>query len=83
MAKKSDNELGRYKEIGLKIGYYRRRKGLTQGTLAEIVGISANYMGSIERGNGEKSYSMDIMLKIAEALDVSVGDLTDKKDIGT
>ena len=68
----SDCEETRYKEIGLRIGYYRRKKGLTQAQLAELVDISPNYMGSIERGNKGKSYSMDVLFSISDALDVSV-----------
>lgn len=35
----------RYKEIGLKIAYYRKKKGVTQAQLAEKVGKSTNYIG--------------------------------------
>ena len=69
----SDCEETRYKEIGLRIGYYRRKKGLTQAQLAELVDISPNYMGSIERGNKGKSYSIDVLFKIADALGIEVG----------
>ena len=44
----------RYKEIGLKIAYYRKKKGLTQAQLAEKVGKSTNYIGLIERGNNDE-----------------------------
>ena len=69
----SDCEETRYKEIGLRIGYYRRKKGLTQAQLAELVDISPNYMGSIERGNKGKSYSIDVLFKIADALGIDLG----------
>lgn len=65
----------KYKEIGLKIAYYRKKKGYTQAQLAEIVGISSNYLSLIERGNKGQSYSMETLFKIAEALDVNVNDL--------
>ncbi len=65
----------KYKEIGLKIAYYRKKKGYTQAQLSEIVGISSNYLSLIERGNYGNSYSMETLFKIANALDVKVNDL--------
>lgn len=64
-----------YREIGLKIAYYRKKRGYTQAQLAERVGVSTNYLGLIERGNNGKSYSMETLLSIAEALDVTIADL--------
>lgn len=45
----------RYKMIGLKIAYYRKMRGYTQGQLAGKIGISTTYLGQIERGNNGKS----------------------------
>lgn len=64
-----------YREIGLKIAYYRKKRGYTQAQLAERIGVSTNYLGLIERGNNGKSYSMETLLSIAEALDVTIADL--------
>lgn len=60
----------RYKEIGLKIAYYRKKKGYTQAQLAETIGISTNYLGLIERGNQGKSFSLGTLFLIAQALEV-------------
>ena len=65
----------KYKELGLKIAYYRKKKGYTQAQLAEIVGISSNYLSLIERGNKGQSYSMETLFKIAEALEITVSEL--------
>ena len=65
----------KYKEIGLKIAYYRKKKGYTQAQLSEMVGISSNYLSLIECGNKGQSYSMETLFKIAEALKVKVNDL--------
>jgi len=51
----------KYKEVGLKIAYYRKKKGYTQTQLAEMVGISSNYLSLIERGNKGQSYSMETL----------------------
>lgn len=62
----------RYKMIGLKIAYYRKRRGYTQGQLAGKIGISTTYLGQIERGNNGKSYSLETLLSIAVGLDIDV-----------
>ena len=64
-----------YREIGLKISYYRKKRGYTQAQLAEKVEISTNYMGMIERGNAGKSYSLETFLSIVKALDIDAKDL--------
>lgn len=65
----------KYKEIGLKIAYYRKKKGYTQAQLAEIVGISSNYLSLIERGNNGHSYSIETLFKIVIALDIDINNL--------
>lgn len=62
----------RYKMIGLKIAYYRKMRGYTQGQLAGKIGISTTYLGQIERGNNGKSYSLETLLSIAVGLDIEV-----------
>ena len=62
----------RYKMIGLKIAYYRKLRGYTQGQLAGKIGISTTYLGQIERGNNGKSFSLETLLLIANGLDVEV-----------
>lgn len=62
----------RYKMIGLKIAYYRKMRGYTQGQLACKIGISTTYLGQIERGNNGKSYSLETLLSIAVGLDIDV-----------
>lgn len=62
----------RYKMIGLKIAYYRKMRGYTQGQLAGKIGISTTFLGQIERGNNGKSYSLETLLSIAVGLDIDV-----------
>lgn len=62
----------RYKMIGLKIAYYRKMRGYTQGQLAGKIGISTTYLSQIERGNNGKSYSLETLLSIAVGLDIDV-----------
>lgn len=62
----------RYKMIGLKIAYYRKMRGYTQGQLAGKIGISTTYLDQIERSNNGKSYSLETLLSIAVGLDIDV-----------
>lgn len=64
-----------YKKIGLNIAYYRKLKGLTQLQLAEAINISRTHMSNIEAPNMPTSISLDTLLDIADALEVSAADL--------
>ncbi len=69
----------RYRNIGLKIAYYRKKKGYTQTELAQRIGMSAAYLGQIERGNRGNSFSLEILYQIADALEIDVGVLMNGK----
>ena len=60
-----------YKMIGLNIAYYRKLKGLTQMQLSEMVNISRTHMSNIEAPNVPTSISLETLLDIAEALEVT------------
>ena len=51
----------------------RKQKGFTQEELADNAGINRNYVGQIERK--EKSPTVDILEKLAVALEVKAIDL--------
>lgn len=61
----------KYRQIGLKISYYRKLRGLTQEELAEQVGLTPAFIGHLEAPNITKALSMDTLFDIAEALGVS------------
>lgn len=62
--------------LGSRIRALREKQGLTQGRLAVMIGNnSKQYIFAIE--NGDKNVTIDVLCRIAEALDVSVGDLID------
>lgn len=46
----------------------RIAKGLTQGELAIILGVSQSYVSQVE--NGEKNFSIDVARRFADALGV-------------
>lgn len=60
----------KFLQLGLKISYYRKYRGLTQEQLAEQVGLSPAFIGHIEAPNIKKAISMDTLFDIAEALDI-------------
>lgn len=60
-----------YRQIGLKIAYYRKLRGLTQEELAEQVGLTPAYIGHLEAPNIAKALSLDTLFDIATVLDVA------------
>ena len=60
----------KYKQLGLKISYYRKLKGWSQEKLAEEISKSLAFIGAVEAPNTHRAISMDTLFDIAEALDV-------------
>ena len=59
-----------YLQVGLKIAYYRKLRGLTQEELAERVGRTPAFIGHVEAPNISKAVSLDTLFDIAAVLDV-------------
>ena len=62
------------KAIGKNITKYRKKAKLSQEKLAELSDISVGYLSKLERSIPE-NVSVIVLLRIANALDVSVDDL--------
>ena len=60
----------KYLQLGLKIAYYRKLKGLTQEQLAEAIDRTPAFIGHVEAPNISKAISLDTLFDIATALDV-------------
>lgn len=56
--------------LGLKIGYLRRVKGLSQEQLAEKAGISIGFLSQVEAPGMVVGISLATLFSLAEALDV-------------
>ena len=69
-----------YRQIGLKIAYYRKLRGLTQEKLAEQVGLTPAYIGHLEAPNISKALSLDALFDIAAVLDVPPQKFLDFED---
>lgn len=61
-----------YLQLGLKIAYYRKLRGLTQEQLAEKIEKSPAFIGHIEAPNISKAVSLDTLFDISNALDIPV-----------
>ena len=62
----------KYSQLSLNIAYYRKKKGLTQEKLAELVGVSRTHISNIEATKMDKSLSLDVLFDISDALGVGV-----------
>ncbi len=61
--------------LGTRIREIRKRRKLSQEMLAERAGISAQYVSNIERG--KENPTLDLLLRVAEALKVSLREMCD------
>lgn len=59
-----------HKQVGLKVAYYRKLRGITQEQLAEKMGCDTSFIGQIEAPNIAKGISLDTLFRIAKALEV-------------
>lgn len=65
----------RFIELGLTIAALRKMRGMSQEQLAEKANISRSHLSAIEAPNLVRPFSLDILYNIADALDVSAGDI--------
>lgn len=64
-----------YKIIGQTIKRYRKQKQLTQEQLADKTNISISYLTKIEAVNCDQPFSLEVLLDLAEGLDLSIHQL--------
>lgn len=64
-------------EIGLKIGYYRRKAGMTQAELAEHSGLTLSYISQLESPNLPYCPSIKSLFTIANVLGIKASKLID------
>lgn len=62
-----------YESIGRRIKHYRTEKRLSQEDLGSIVAVNNEHISRIE--GGKKNLSLELLILIANALDVSADDL--------
>lgn len=59
-----------YLQLGLKIAYYRKLRGMTQEQLAERIDRTPAFVGHVEAPNISKAVSLDTLFDIARVLDI-------------
>lgn len=59
-----------YMQLGLKIAYYRKLRGITQEQLAERINRTPAFIGHVEAPNINKAISLDTLFEISKALNV-------------
>jgi transcriptional regulator with XRE-family HTH domain len=65
-------------DLGQRLRKYREDRHWTQATLADQAGVSKPYLSELESGAGRRP-SGQILLKLADALGVTVADLLGRK----
>lgn len=65
----------KYQKIGIKIRHYRKEKHLTQEELANQINISKSYLSKIEAQNCIKSFSVEVLFDISDALEIPLDEL--------
>ena len=67
--------LDSYRDLGLNIAFYRKKNGLTQLQLAELLGIDRSHMSGIELAS--VGVSLDVIFRLCYVLHISPRDLFD------
>lgn len=57
-----------YITLGLKIAYYCKKRGYTQESFAEKVGISLNFLAQVEGTGTVRGVSLETLFKMADVL---------------
>lgn len=60
-------------QIALNIKYYRKKAGITQKQLAELVGVTSTAVSNWE--SGQNSINTEILFKVCEVMNVSLNDI--------
>jgi transcriptional regulator with XRE-family HTH domain len=63
----------RHRALGAAVRMLRQARGLTQETLGEHAGLTANYTGDLERG--ERNISVRALWQLADGLGVPASEL--------
>lgn len=60
----------RIEDLSYAIGYYRKKKGITQEKLAEELGISRQHIASVEAPGMHRGVSLELLFNIADVLGI-------------
>ena len=65
----------KYRILGLKIAYYRKKAGYTQDVFAEMIGRSTNFLAQVEGTGTTRGVSLETLFKIADVLNIPASKL--------
>lgn len=74
------NYRDRINGLGITIASLRKMRDMTQEQLAEKAGISRTFLSSIEAPGTARSFSLEVLYAIADALEVKPGDILNFAD---
>ena len=80
MRSRKDKHYDIYEIVAKNIKFYRKTKNMTQAQLAEKTEYSHEFIRRIEAPNSKKNFSIDAVSNIADALDIDIELLFEKKD---
>ncbi len=60
----------RMENLSYAVKYYRKKKGYTQESLSEELGISRQHMAAVEAPGMERGPSLDLLFNIATVLEI-------------
>ncbi len=60
----------RFRQVGLKIAYYRKLRGMTQEQLAEATNMSTVFISHVEAPGIDKTVSLGTLFAIADVLNI-------------
>lgn len=65
----------KYRTMGLKIAYYRKKAGYTQEVFAEKIDKSLNFLAQVEGPGTIRGVSLETLFKIADVLNIPASKL--------
>ena len=80
MKNKKEKHYDIYEIVAKNIKFYRKQRNMTQAQLAEKTEYSHEFIRRIEAPNSKKNFSIDAVSNIANALDINIELLFEKKD---
>jgi len=70
----------KYRILGLKIAYYRKKAGYTQEAFAEKINKSVNFLAQVEGTGTTRGVSLETLFKMASVLQIPASKLLEDDD---
>lgn len=80
MNEKKFNYRDKINQLGITIASLRKMRDMTQEQLSEKAGISRTFLSSIEAPGTSRSFSLEVLYAIADALEIKPGDILNFAD---